>query len=432
MAVTFSDLLKDCESFEKKIDAIATTKLEHYEGRLFLVQMLRACYVGASDAVGDALNPHFYNIINSNTKYFADCPDTDYFTSKLAFGPAGKGMPDNRFNEYLVSIDINPLKTLYVGMVAYGKQGSISVAKPLFSKNSGCTQSNFNYLIVSKAAMMADNTNGTNEDKFKEAVLNRFKKTELGAEYRNDTGKHIEVIVSDNNVNNMVIRQYYENRDNEETLKCDIKLINGTNSDGRSGRSGRSDNKTGVNYVMAQQRYRNVINTTIFTRERSFGKYKANEIWSAAFDKGGKGKSMANRNFGTPNNVYQMARFELGDNSNYLQITIDNIPKCVYFGLCLYSIFLQSFDYSKGQKTCLNRSHLKENKNNGKYVIYVISNDRVKNELLKQLQVEDENSVNIMQTNGHINGSVVFRAVELKEKFPKIKIEQRSLPLAKL
>ena len=207
MAVTLSDLLNDCQTFEKKIDALASTKLEHYEGRLFLVEMLRACYVGASDAVGDALNPHFYNSIDANTKYFVDCPDTDYFTSKLGFDPGGKGMPDNRSNEYLVSIDINPLKTLYVGMVAYGKQGSISVAKPLFVKNSGNNnnnmQSNYNYLIVCK-----DGMEDRNEDT--EAVLNRFKKTQIVSEYKSNNYNNVEVIVVDSNVNKLIIRQYYE------------------------------------------------------------------------------------------------------------------------------------------------------------------------------------------------------------------------------
>ena len=63
---------------------------------------------------------------------------------------------------------------------------------------------------------------------------------------------------------------------------------------------------------------------------------------------------------------------------------------------------MQSFDYSKGQScTCSNRSKLKKNKNDGKHVIYVASNDRVKNELLRQV---DANSVNMKETTGHING----------------------------
>ena len=71
---------------------------------------------------------------------------------------------------------------------------------------------------------------------------------------------------------------------------------------------------------------------------------------------------MANRTHGTPNNDYQVSLFELGNNNNnYLKITIDSIPKCVYFGVCLYNIFLQSLDYSKGrQNICLNRSNLKK------------------------------------------------------------------------
>ena len=255
-------------------------------------------------------------------------------------------------------------------MVIYGNQGSISVAKPLFlkNKNSGNNESNnYNYLIVSKAAMEEANKN-------KEAVLNRFLKTEIGSKYaKNNT--EIGVIVADNNVASMIIRQYYENRDSEDRIKCDIKLINGKKEDSMNSDSDNGNNKTGVNFAMAQERYRKIINTTIFARLKSFGEYKANEIWSATFDskKSDKGKSMANRTFGTPNNDYAIANFALGDGNNYLEITLDSIPKCVYFSVCLYNIYLQSFDYSKGQ-VCLNHSNLQRN-NSDNYVIYVVSND---------------------------------------------------------
>ena len=49
-------------------------------------------------------------------------------------------------------------------------------------------------------------------------------------------------------------------------------------------------------------------------------------------------------------------------------------------------------------------------------------------QMMVTLTQVDANNVNILQTNGHINGLVMFRAVYLKDGLPKICIEQHTLP----
>ncbi|PRQ08996.1 hypothetical protein ENSA7_12670 [Enhygromyxa salina] len=327
-----SEVLADVAKLEATIDL--PDDLHNLEGRRFLLRMLFAT-VETFTEYSDADWPRFHAVIGPTRKMFGDCPDADVVRTRLSLG-AGR--------RYRVSGRIPP-GTVYVGCLLHRRGGKIGAH-------------------LNDAAIVRD-------------ADGRFELLVSAEEI--EAGPGVTALKGEGDETELVIRQYFGQREAEAPIELEVELL------GEQRIAPPLDPDT---YAKGLRNAGRMLATIV---ERSLMFYKfvtAGGLPIKQFHSGS-----GERLFPTPDNHYQVCWYRFGPDQAF--VVRGKLPQARYFSLCLYNVWLESFDYTRHQ-ICLNHTQIQAD-SNGEFTVVLC--DR------------DPGVGNWLDTSGHNAGYILARSL---------------------
>jgi len=284
--------------------------------------------------------PAFTHALSPSRKMFADCPDTDYLNAPV-------NTQEGRV--YRVSGRI-PQGTLYLGILLYGRGGRIG-----------------NRLTDSELAIDDDG---------------RF---EVLISTEEQAGNWLE---ADGDETLVMVRQYFTDRATEEPVELSIEFLSE-----KQAPVPLDAERLARQVSLAERMLRAVFERTLFAHKMA-GNVGPNIVIRVPED------SL----FPTPDNVYRVARFHVGDGQRL--VLSGKPPVARYFSVTLYNRWLESYDYLK-HRISLNHEQI-EYEADGSFQITIAP--------------QAAEGPNQLDTAGHLEGYVVIRALLPEDEMPDFEL----------
>ncbi|KIG18006.1 hypothetical protein DB30_02221 [Enhygromyxa salina] len=343
-----AEVLADVAKLEATIDL--PDDLHNLEGRRFLLRMLSAT-VETFTEYSDPDWPQFHAVIGPTRKMFGDCPDADVVRTRLSLG-AGR--------RYRVSGRIPP-GTVYVGCLLHRRGGKIGA-----------------HLNDGAIARDADG---------------RFELLISADELEPLPG--VTVLKGEGDETELVIRQYFGQRSAEPPLKLEVALL------ANDPAAPRTAAPLEPNAYAKNLRNAGRMLATIVERSLMFYKFvTAGGLPIKQFHAGS-----GERLFPTPDNHYQVCWYRFGPEQAF--VVRGKLPQARYFSLCLYNVWLESFDYTR-HAICLNHTQLQVDAN-GEFTVVLADSD--------------PGVGNWLDTSGHSAGYILARSLLLQGDAPALQTE---------
>lgn len=281
-------------------------QLDAIEGRRFLLRMLSAS-VDSFVEYSDANNPEFRHSESAHRKMFGDCPDADYMQASIDL---------RNGRSYLITGQI-PNGTIYVGIMLYGRGGSMGVRLTDEELNAD-SNGNFELLISANPKQNPD-------------LL----------------GQGDEPLV--------MVRQYFTNRKTQERITLEIELLSETSRP-------------------------NPLETPWLSKRIELSRRMLESIFSRTLDAYQRKSKFPNNTFvdipvdllfPTPDNSYRICWYDLKNNNEL--IVYGTLPKARYFSFTFYNVWLESYDYTN-HSVILNHEQI-ELDESGHFEIHIADNN---------------------------------------------------------
>jgi len=277
-------------------------QLDAVEGRRFLLRMLFAS-VDSSVEYTDANNPEFRHTESSHRKIFGDCPDADYLQAPI-------DLRNNR--RYKITGKI-PAGTIYIGIMLYGRGGSIGKRLTDAELNTD-HNGNFELLIAANPKQNPD-------------------------------------LLGEGDESLVMVRQYFTDRRVQQPIKLQIELLDKT-----AVLKPLDPSWLAKRIELSSRMLESVFSRTLAAYQR-ISKLPANTFVDIPVD----------LLFPTPDTSYKICWYDMQDNQAI--IVSGTLPKARYFGFTLYNAWLESYDYTN-HSVILNHEQI-ELDENGQFKIHI-------------------------------------------------------------
>lgn len=295
LSQAMQSLFDKAQELERGIDL--PLDLDATEGRRFLLRMLIAS-IDTFVEQDDPDRPRFHHAEGPTRKMFADCPDTDYLRASIR---------TDRGQIYRISGRL-PTKTLYLGVLLYGKGGRIG-------------------------RRLADSDLKLDEARRFELYIGR----ELPASLEDAT-----FLQAEGDETAVIVRQYFADRDEEPSAHVVVERVDEVPAPAELDATKLRDQIERTERML----------TSVFKRTTGAFQMARALPLNTFFE------IPAESLFPTPDNQYRVAWFRFG--YDQAMLVRGRLPKARYFSLCLYNAWLESYDYTCHQVS-LNHEQIRTN-----------------------------------------------------------------------